>query len=205
MEALDARSHQNIIDLLTPLMATEQDRRAFLILTLVNHPLLSQIDFTGPTQTFLPLMVDKLYQFGKLDDGRPALWALLEGAREQVGLDDKHRIDALRPVFDLPPPPRHDRVFRDIRDIRSGDNWDMTIETALQESTHMVLLLSAASMPYRKEVHREWFYFDQVKKPIIPLQVQDCTLHSRMFAYNYIDARTDLADALSKLVIRLKE
>ena len=91
------------------------------------------------------------------------------------------------------------RVFRDIRDIRTGDNWDITIEKALNEATHMVLLLSAASMPYRKEVHREWFYFDQQKKPILPLYVQDCTLHSRMFAYNYIDARTDLDEALSKL------
>ncbi len=96
------------------------------------------------------------------------------------------------------------RVFRDTRDIAPGDNWDMTIEQALNASTHMVLLLSAASMPYRKEVHREWFYFDQQQKPILPLYVQDCTLHSRMTAYNYIDARGDLLpDALERLVTRL--
>lgn len=111
MKPLDARSQQHIIDLLTPLMATEQDRRAFLVLTLVDHALLAQIDFTGSTLNFLPSMVEKLYQFGKLDDSRPALWALLEVAREQVGLDEKHQIDALRPVFDLPPPARLDRVF----------------------------------------------------------------------------------------------
>jgi hypothetical protein len=51
----------------------------------------------------------------------------------------------------------------------------MTIE-ALQESQRMVLLLSDASMPYRKEVHREWFYFDQEKKPIYPIYIEDCKL-----------------------------
>lgn len=96
------------------------------------------------------------------------------------------------------------RVFRDIRDIRTGDNWDLTIEKGLQQTSHMVLLLSSSSMPDRKEVHREWMYFDQKKKPIVPLYIEDCTLHSRMMIYNYIDARTDLAGALIKVVDRLK-
>jgi hypothetical protein len=96
------------------------------------------------------------------------------------------------------------RVFRDIRDIRGGDNWDLTIEKGLQEATHMVLLLSSSSMPDRKEVYREWMYFDQKKKPIVPLYIENCTLHSRMMTTNYIDARTDLATALSKVVDSLK-
>ncbi len=92
------------------------------------------------------------------------------------------------------------RVFRDASDIRSGANWDMIIEKALSDATHMILLLSAVSMPYRKEVYREWFYFDQQRKPLIPLYIQDCTLHSRMIAYNYIDARHDLLTALNQVV-----
>ena len=95
------------------------------------------------------------------------------------------------------------RVFRDKRAIDIGDNWDMTIETALHESTHMVLLLSAASMPYRKEVYREWFAFDQWRKPILPLLIQDANLHSRFLSNNYGDARTDLAGALKKLILHL--
>lgn len=92
------------------------------------------------------------------------------------------------------------RTFRDTTDIRIGDLWDMKIEKALDEATHMVLLLSAASMPYRKEVYREWFYFDQQGKPLLPLYLQDCVLHSRLSAVNYIDARKDLSTALQKLV-----
>lgn len=81
------------------------------------------------------------------------------------------------------------RVFRDASDIRTGANWDLAIEEALPQCQRLVLLLSPSSMPYRKELHREWFYFDQQRKPIYPLYIADCELHSRFFAYNYIDAR----------------
>ncbi len=96
------------------------------------------------------------------------------------------------------------RIFRDTSDIRSGAHWDMTIEKALHEADRMVLLLSSASMPYRKEVHREWFFFDQERKPIYPLYVEDCELHSRMYVYNYIDARTDLTAAIEKLLAEIQ-
>ncbi len=92
------------------------------------------------------------------------------------------------------------RVFRDTEDIFSGVNWDMTIEKALQETTHMILLLSASSMPYRKEVHREWFYYDQKGKPLYLLYIEKCELHSRLYAYQYIEAREDLSSALESMV-----
>jgi formylglycine-generating enzyme required for sulfatase activity len=96
------------------------------------------------------------------------------------------------------------KVFRDTSDIHKGANWDMTIEKALKQSHRMVLLLSDASMPYRKEVHREWFYFDQKQKPIYPIYIEDCELHTRMYAYNYIDAREDLQTALDYLLTELQ-
>jgi len=83
---LDARSQQQIIEPLSPLMASEQDRRSLLILAFVYHPLVQQIDFSGAVASFVPALVDRLAQFGKLDDGRPALWVLLEVAREQIGI-----------------------------------------------------------------------------------------------------------------------
>lgn len=92
------------------------------------------------------------------------------------------------------------RAFRDVSDVRASDNWDMEIEQALNEATHMVLVLSASSMPFRKEVYREWFYYDQKQKPIIPLYVQECTLHSRLIARQYIDARENFAAALAQVL-----
>lgn len=96
------------------------------------------------------------------------------------------------------------RVFRDTSDIGAGANWDMTIEQALRECHCMALLLSAASMPFRKEVHREWFNFDQKGKTIYPLYIQDCELHSRFDSRNYIDARGDLQGALERLLNDLR-
>lgn len=95
------------------------------------------------------------------------------------------------------------RTFRDVSNIPAGVNWDMTIEKFLDETTHMVLLLSASSMPYRKEVYREWFFYDQKGKPLYPLYVQDCLLHSRLLSYNYVDGRSSLATAFQKILAGL--
>jgi hypothetical protein len=95
------------------------------------------------------------------------------------------------------------RVFRDRSALRCGDNWDMVIERALHKTGRMVLLLSEHSMPYRKEVHREWFYYDQEHKPIHPLYLRPCELHSRLYAYQYIAVGNDLYAALGQLVADL--
>jgi len=173
MTTLDARSQQQIIELLSPLMASEQDRRSLLIFAFgSNHPLVQQIDFSGTVASFVPALVDRLAQFGKLDDGRPALWVLLEVAREQVGLDQKHRIDALRPAFELPPPPRLDRLFisysrqneryaqrivRDLKDaglrvwfdrekIKGGDEWWQSIVRGISNADYFLFCLSPDSI-----------------------------------------------------------
>ena len=97
------------------------------------------------------------------------------------------------------------RVFRDTSVLRTGANWDMVIEQALRETGRMVLLLSEHSMPYRKEVHREWFYYDQNRKPIHPLYLRQCDLHSRLYAYQYLPVGSDLYAALATLVRELTE
>ncbi|MEK7831757.1 MAG: toll/interleukin-1 receptor domain-containing protein, partial [Acidobacteriota bacterium] len=94
-------------------------------------------------------------------------------------------------------------VFYD-RNMRSGVNWDMTIEQALKDCSRMVLLLSPSSMPDKPEVYREWFYFESEKKPIHSLLLEDCTLHSRFKPKNHIDARTNLPGALDRLLADLK-
>ncbi|MFZ4629754.1 MAG: TIR domain-containing protein, partial [Blastocatellia bacterium] len=96
-------------------------------------------------------------------------------------------------------------TFRDRRDVRTGDNWDLEIEKHLQSSDRMVLLVSANSMPYRKEVHREWFFFDQLGKRIYPLLLDpNCHRHSRLYSYNHIDATRDFQGALDILLGELR-
>ena len=97
------------------------------------------------------------------------------------------------------------RVFFAPESIGPGDNWIASIEHALRQCQAMVLLLSPHSMPERKEVEREWNYFDLNRKPIYPLYLQKCEKHSRLVALNHIDAQTDLAGALEKLLHKLRQ
>src|SRR5690606_18764402 len=50
----------------------------------------------------------------------------------------------------------------------------------------------------------EWFYFDQKRKPIYPLYVEMCDLHTRLYAYNWIDISKDLQAGLGQLLNKLK-
>lgn len=83
----------------------------------------------------------------------------------------------------------------------------MTIEQALKDCSRMVLLLSSFSMPFKQEVHREWFYFARKNKPIHSLlieRIEGWELHSRFESGNYIPAHDDLEPALDRLLADLK-
>jgi formylglycine-generating enzyme required for sulfatase activity len=96
------------------------------------------------------------------------------------------------------------QTFRDESDIRGGSNWDKKIDEELRACTRMVLLLSTHSMPHRKEVHREWFFFDQNEKPIYPLLLEVCDRQSRLYAYHHIDATRDREAAFVRLLRELR-
>lgn len=154
-------------------------------------------------------MIDKLYQFGKLDDGRPVLWALLEEVRDQVGLDRKHIIDALGPAFDLPLPPQLDRVFisysrknerdaqrivSDLNDaglrvwydrekIKGGEDWWQSIVRGIANADYFIFCLSPDSI--RSKVARdELLAARQHNKSIFAVMLQECIaeLNDEVFA-----------------------
>ncbi len=239
---MDKPLFDRIIQQLLPDMTDADERKALIESALYGSPVLGRINWSGAARGFTVRLVRTLEDFGESEAGKPAIVALLEDLREQVGDNRKKEIDNILSQFFAPAPtaditpsektfgedelyvfisyarPQQPiaekieqflisagvKVFRDTSEIREGANWDMTIEKALQDSQRMVLLLSSASMPYRKEVHREWFFFDQQRKPIYPIYVEDCQLHSRMYAYNYIDARDSLQTALDRLLTELK-
>lgn len=61
----------------------------------LDSSLLNQISFDGPSAEFSELLVSKLIQYGTLEDGRKALEAFLESAKESVGKDRKEHCDKL--------------------------------------------------------------------------------------------------------------
>lgn len=90
---LDEQALDEIIDLLTPLAKSEGERRA--LLQRCCPALAERVDFDGSTNSFLSRLVGQLAEYGEIKSGSPALAALLESAREQVGTDQQARIDAL--------------------------------------------------------------------------------------------------------------
>jgi formylglycine-generating enzyme required for sulfatase activity len=77
---------------------TSQDRRAFLIMALHDTNAFEQVGYLDyPPAVFTPLLVNTMLNYGEVEKGKHALWALLEAAQAQVGVDYKARIEALRP------------------------------------------------------------------------------------------------------------
>lgn len=232
--------HQ-IVAVLLPEMDDTDDRKALIESALYGSPVLQKIQWNGAAKTFAVRLVRLLTDFGEIKPGKPALIALLEQVKKEVGSDRQIEIDELLTSLKAPPdkqeiqpPPktfvegelyvfisyaRLDepiakkveafltaagvRVFRDKSNIGPGVNWDLTIEEALLKCQRMVLLLSPSSMK-SKEVYNEWFPFDQKRKKIFPLYLQDCELHRRFYSLNYIDARSDLQSALERILDDLK-
>jgi len=78
-----------------PNMYDRQGRRALVLQAGIDPALLHQIDWAGPSATFFPCLLDTLIAYGTLRDGRHALDALLETARQQVGQDRQAEWDTL--------------------------------------------------------------------------------------------------------------
>ncbi|MBN1286944.1 MAG: hypothetical protein JXB47_16210 [Anaerolineae bacterium] len=104
--------YDELIDLLAPLMGTEDERRAWLIYALSGCPALEQINYSGPTRTFIIIMVSRLVNFGRFR-GDPALWCLLKTIREHVGEDRQRRIDGLQAILNPPALPEAQVVLDD--------------------------------------------------------------------------------------------
>lgn len=199
MATMNKTSRDQIIDVLSPLMRTEQDRRTILTLSLVDYPLLDQIDFTGSTEDFLIRLVDQLDQYGKLDNGQPALWVLLTTVRGRVGGDQKQRIDVLCALFDLPPPKPVDHIFvsysrknerfarrlvGDLSDaglmvwydrhkIKGGKRWWDEIQKGIDRADYFVFCISSTSLQ-SDVVNDELITALKFKKHILPIMIEDC-------------------------------
>ncbi|RAM48151.1 MAG: hypothetical protein C6Y22_29420 [Hapalosiphonaceae cyanobacterium JJU2] len=94
--AINSELMQKLLPLLRPLMENESQRRGYLIRALgTNNLVQHRLVFNTPTNDFIPSLVNELVAFGNISPGKPALCALLEMIREDVGEDVKLRIDEL--------------------------------------------------------------------------------------------------------------
>ncbi len=100
---MDRTCFNDIIALLRPYMDVPETRQAILETAWYGSPLMHQVNWTGNPQTFTVLAVRKAIDFGQIEKNVPAIQALLEGLRPQVGYDVQEKIDGiLNRCFDHP-------------------------------------------------------------------------------------------------------
>jgi hypothetical protein len=77
-------------------------------------------------------------------------------------------------------------VWLDQWDIPIGANWNRTIQTALNECSRLLLVLSPSSVE-SDDVECEWLSALDMKKVVIPILYQPCNMPFRLKLIQYID------------------
>jgi hypothetical protein len=86
---------QKLLRLLRPHLQDEKERKGYLIRALGTNTDALNLIWNEPVNIFVPHMVQELVAFGEITPGKPALCALLEVIREDVGVDTQDSIDKL--------------------------------------------------------------------------------------------------------------
>jgi len=88
------------------------------------------------------------------------------------------------------------------KDIAPGDRWDMTVQDALKNCQHLLVILSPDSVNSPNVLDEVAFGLES-KKTVIPILYRECEIPFRLGRVQWIDFRTDYAHGLERLVERL--
>ncbi len=95
MPGLDSSNFREIVDLLVPYVREQQARHTLVDLALHDTPLPGRITYTGDAREFSTNLVRTCRDYGEVAPGRPAVVAVLEVLRGDVGVDKQAQIDAI--------------------------------------------------------------------------------------------------------------
>ncbi len=95
------------------------------------------------------------------------------------------------------------KVWLDQLDINPGTSWDNAIEDALDEATHLLIILSPASSR-STNVRNEISYAQGQGKIVIPVFYTECQVPLQLHRCQRIDFRQDYACGLTTLVNQLQ-
>ncbi|MBD2198398.1 MULTISPECIES: hypothetical protein [Calothrix] len=97
MAELSGQIIQELLLVLRPFMWDKQQRRSYLFIALgTNATVFNHMVWDTPVDVFIPQMVNELILSGEIAPGKPAICALLEVIRENVGVDKQLEIDNLQ-------------------------------------------------------------------------------------------------------------
>jgi WD40 repeat protein len=78
------------------------------------------------------------------------------------------------------------QTFVDHEDIQPSQDWDATVQAALESTDVMVLVLSPRSVA-SQNVKVEWSFFLDLGKPIYPILLEDCEIPFRLRLFQYVN------------------
>ncbi len=94
-------------------------------------------------------------------------------------------------------------AWLDRSDISVGSQWDNSVQQAIEDRTHMIVVLSPDSVN-SENVADEWNFARDKSKTIIPIYYRDCDVPMRLSRYQRVDfLRQSFADAFKELVSAL--
>lgn len=94
------------------------------------------------------------------------------------------------------------RVWLDQREIIAGEDWMEEIETGLQNTDALLLVLSPRAVASRY-VMGEVATAQKARKPVFPIMYKTCDLPPNLTKIHFVDFRTDVPSALDTLVENL--
>jgi hypothetical protein len=95
-------------------------------------------------------------------------------------------------------------TWRDVDDIPAGASWDNEIQKAINDCSHVLLIVTPRSV-YSPNVADELSYARDKKKPILPLIFEEASLPLRIHRAQAIDFREDYGTAFSTLIDQLNK
>ena len=135
--------HQKIVEFLTslPNIDVHDGQRAFIKSAVLDSQLEAQIMFSGSSVQFIELLVPQLVKYGRLEDGRHALEAVLESTKNFVGPDRREvcgrLLQELRTLVNVEEP--YPQLSKTILLVEDTKSWRETITFMLEEEGHKVI------------------------------------------------------------------
>jgi TIR domain len=95
-------------------------------------------------------------------------------------------------------------LWRDQGKLRAGADWRNGIERGISESIAVIVALSSNSAE-SSYVTFEWAYGLGKGKPVIPIKLNDCSVHPRLETIQYLDFTIPGALPWASLIERIRE
>ena len=96
------------------------------------------------------------------------------------------------------------KLWVDVGDIKAGEEWRRSIDTALHNCIALLVVMSPRSAQ-SSYVTYEWATAMGKEKPILPLLIGRCDVHPKLEPIHHFDFTTQGKEEWGKLIDRMKE